>query len=442
MKNITIINYFIFLFSLNIAGRNYCYDNSNLIKKYHEMMAKKNASPDDENDEKELVEDAEGMNREYENLDLNNSIDNTEASDDILSSPWLPYIKKDKLPALINKSLSEFIVTEDEEKKTDINSRLKFEKPSLYTKIKYIFSSSKNYLQSKYKIPNLIGCFPDKIQEIIEQLKKLSQGTKTKIFNRLILYGPPGNGKTTLAKQIAQLSECEILSYSGPTIVSSYLGSGPQNISDYFLEAKTILKRTKKPVIIFIDEIDAIASGNFQSEFRAEHKAATQALWISLDECKNIPYIYFICTTNNIETLNKTFLDRFGSNIIEIPNPTYKIRRNILEFYFEKNNLTIDDNIIHEIANNTNNFSARALEDLVNEIYKLSKNDIVSFDEEFIYQLINHSKSKFKNNKSDIQPTDSKLRKLTDITILIVNVFQVALITNHIYKYFNERYNI
>ena len=58
MKKITIIHYFVFLLSLNIAGRNYDYDNANLIKKYHEMMAKKNASPDDENDEKELVEDA------------------------------------------------------------------------------------------------------------------------------------------------------------------------------------------------------------------------------------------------------------------------------------------------------------------------------------------------------------------------------------------------
>lgn len=83
----------------------------------------------------------------------------------------------------------------------------------------------------------------------------------------VLLYGPPGTGKTMLVKAVANNTTASFIRVNGSEFVQKYLGEGPRMVRDVFRMA-----RENSPAIIFIDEIDAIATKRFDAQTGADRE--------------------------------------------------------------------------------------------------------------------------------------------------------------------------
>jgi 26S proteasome regulatory subunit T3 len=106
------------------------------------------------------------------------------------------------------------------------------------------------------------------------------------------MYGPPGTGKTMLAKAVAHHTTASFIRVVGSEFVQKYLGEGPRMVRDVFRLAKE-----NSPAIIFIDEIDAIATKRFDAQVRAA-MVAWAWLWLVTGNCARfslVPDMDAIC---------------------------------------------------------------------------------------------------------------------------------------------------
>jgi len=211
-------------------------------------------------------------------------------------------------------------------------------------------------------LDGLVGTFPVKVRFIANQLRDVNEALREgtplpEVFkNRLLLYGPPGNGKTTIAKKIAEQSGAHYIYKNAPELISKYQG--------------------QSAAVIIFDEIDTIAA-NVESEQRAEYLAALQELWNQLDVIQGDARLFFIGMTNK-EELHATFKTRFGNNIEKIDSPSESVRREVLQFYKKKyTGAPWDEAILKELVANSGNgkINIRFLEDYVYEVYMVAKND-------------------------------------------------------------------
>lgn len=292
----------------------------------------------------------------------------------------------------------------------------------------------------------MVGGIPDKVARIIAYLKRVNEYAgrqsgddntvqRLPVFkNRLILYGPPGNGKTTLARNIAEISGSEFLLLAGPSIVGSYVGQGAREVLDTFRKAYEIAHAEHKCVVIFIDEIDAIAVSN-NTEFRGEHQAALQQLWLELDACKNDVQIFVIFATNYFNKLNKTFLDRLGSNALEVKNPDVTMREKILAYYSARYQVPMSSELIRLVARKSDGLSARCLEDLVCDIALSRPDGEATIDEFEVLKVLAQMRKKFDENISEQQGNmDSVLQRwslrvgiVSSCLTGVVSVFQLGI---------------
>jgi len=240
-------------------------------------------------------------------------------------------------------------------------------------------------------INGLVGTFPAKIGIVMEMLRKASSmdaknGDFLPTRNRILLYGPYGNGKSTLARKIAAETNSAFCSMSGPEITDKYIGEGARKIKSFFDRARTYAEKNRCPVVIFIDEIDAIAI-DAVGEDRIERSAILEALWLELDSIKDDCSFLVIGATNKFKEINRTFLDRFGSYTIEIGNPDEKTRLELLDFYWAKYIpcQVCDKELFKKIARSSEGLSARSIENIVEDsvlcafIKKLEKPDVNIF---------------------------------------------------------------
>jgi len=177
----------------------------------------------------------------------------------------------------------------------------------------------------------------------------------------ILLYGPPGVGKTLLAKALANEIGAYFIAINGPEIMSKFYGESEARLREVFAEAEK-----NAPSIIFIDEIDAIAPKREEVVGEVEKRVVAQLLAL-MDGLKERGRVVVIGATNRIDALDPALRrpGRFDREI-EIPPPDKRARKAILEVHTRNVPLAEDVNL-EEIAEITHGYTGADLAALVKE---------------------------------------------------------------------------
>jgi len=154
----------------------------------------------------------------------------------------------------------------------------------------------------------------------------------------VLLWGPPGTGKTMMAKAVAHHTTASFIRVVGSEFVQKYLGEGPRMVRDVFRMA-----RENAPSIIFIDEVDAIATKRFDAQTGADREVQRILLELlnQMDGFDQTVNVKVIMATNRHDTLDPALL-RPGrlDRKIEFPNPDRRQKRLIFQVCTAKMNLS------------------------------------------------------------------------------------------------------
>ena len=180
----------------------------------------------------------------------------------------------------------------------------------------------------------------------------------------VLLTGPPGTGKTMLAKAIANSTSATFLGLVGSELAQKYIGEGGRLVRELFDLAKE-----KAPEIIFIDEIDSIGSKRLDSSTSGDREVQRTLMQLlsEMDGFESTQNVKIIAATNRPELLDKALLrpGRFD-RIIEIGLPDSSERNKILKIL--TNSMPLSKSIkLKQIANKTEGFSGAELKALVME---------------------------------------------------------------------------
>ena len=144
----------------------------------------------------------------------------------------------------------------------------------------------------------------------------------------VLLYGPPGTGKTLLAKAVANESGANFLSIQGPEIMNKYYGESEAHLRQIFEEAET-----NSPSIIFIDELDSIASKRDETQGEVERRVVAQLLTL-MDGLQARGQVIVIAATNRPDAIDQALRrpGRFDREI-EIGIPDRDGRKEVLQVH-------------------------------------------------------------------------------------------------------------
>jgi len=177
----------------------------------------------------------------------------------------------------------------------------------------------------------------------------------------ILLYGPPGCGKTLIAKAVATESGANFISVKGPEILSKWVGESERAIREIFRRARQVA-----PAIIFFDEIDAIAGVRGRDVSGVVDRIVNQML-TEMDGIEPLKGVVVIAATNRPDLLDPALLrpGRFD-RLIYVPPPDVRARYEILKIHTRKVPLAKDVDLV-EVAKRTEGYSGADLEALVRE---------------------------------------------------------------------------
>ncbi|HRA90068.1 MAG TPA: ATP-dependent zinc metalloprotease FtsH, partial [Planctomycetaceae bacterium] len=216
------------------------------------------------------------------------------------------------------------------------------------------------------------------IDEAVEELKEVVEFLRTpqkyqalggRIPRGVLLVGPPGTGKTMLAKAVAGEAGVPFFGLSGSDFVEMYVGVGAARVRDMFQQA---LQRA--PAIIFIDELDALGKvrGSGAPGGHDEREQTLNALLVEMDGFGTDQSVIVMGATNRPETLDPALMrpGRFDRHVL-VDRPDIKGREAILNVHSKRIKMS-DDVDMQRLAKLTPGFVGADLANLVNEAALLS----------------------------------------------------------------------
>ena len=207
----------------------------------------------------------------------------------------------------------------------------------------------------------------ENLQEVVNYLHDPSkyESIGAKMPKGILLVGPPGTGKTMLAKAVAGESNVPFFSISGSEFVEMFVGLGASRVRDLFDEAKK-----NAPAIIFIDEIDAVGrkrGGSGMSGGHDEREQTLNQLLVEMDGFDNDTNLIIIAATNRPDVLDPALLrpGRFDRQVA-VEAPDLEGREAILKVH-AKGKPFVPDVDLHMIAVRTPGFTGADLANVLNE---------------------------------------------------------------------------
>ncbi len=222
---------------------------------------------------------------------------------------------------------------------------------------------------SNVKFSDVAGIEEEKAEliEIVDYLKNpdkyAAMGARTP--RGVILYGPPGTGKTLLAKAVAGEAKVPFFQVSGSAFEDMLVGVGAKRVRDLFNKAKKAA-----PAIIFIDELDSVASKRGKYDVSGSSGLADQTinqLLAEMDGFSTKTGVVVMAATNRLDVIDDAILrpGRFDRHI-QVNLPDIKEREAILKIHAKNKNLSSRVDLT-EIARRTPGFSGAQLENVLNE---------------------------------------------------------------------------
>lgn len=233
------------------------------------------------------------------------------------------------------------------------------------------------------EVPNVrwddIGGLDEAKQELIEAVEwpikypEAFEAFHSKPPRGIMLFGPPGTGKTMLAKAVASESEANFISVKGPELFSKYVGESERAIREMFRKAKLA-----SPCVIFFDEIDSIAPSRTSGvgDSRVSERVVSQLL-TEFDGIEELKGVVVVAATNRPDIIDKALL-RPGriDRMIYIPPPEKKTRKKIFEIHL-KNKPVAKDVDLALLAEKTENYVGADIEAICREAVMLSLREII-----------------------------------------------------------------
>ncbi len=182
----------------------------------------------------------------------------------------------------------------------------------------------------------------------------------------ILLFGPPGCGKTLLAAAVANEIEAEFIIVDAASVMSKWLGEAEKNVAKLFSSARGISEQGR-PAIIFIDEVDSllgIRSHEVGGEVRVRNQFLKEMDGI-MDKGKNY-HLYVIAATNKPWDLDWAFIRRFQKRIL-VPIPDFETRIELFTMYTAQLDLSQEVDL-KELARSTEGFSGSDIRDICQSV--------------------------------------------------------------------------
>lgn len=195
---------------------------------------------------------------------------------------------------------------------------------------------------------------PTKRKDIFTGLRRTSRG--------LLLFGPPGTGKTMLAKAVASESEATFFNVSASSLTSKWVGEGEKLVRTLFMVAIS-----RKPSVIFIDEIDSIMSTRTSSENEASRRLKSEFL-VQFDgvTSNSDDLVIVIGATNKPQELDDAVLRRLVKRIY-IPLPDANVRRILFQHKLKGQAFSLPGGDLERLVRETEGYSGSDLQALCQE---------------------------------------------------------------------------
>lgn len=237
------------------------------------------------------------------------------------------------------------------------------------------------------RIPGMVGECPTDACTIIEELKANSMLLKnglvadatTEYDNVLLLEGPTGIGKTTLAQAIAKETNSNYVRIVISNVSSPYIGESKNIINQTIALAIAQAEADGTHVIICFDEADGMSSADKNSPAYREAQQTYTAIWEYMDKYHRSPRVSFVFATNNPDNLPTPLKNRLNLRTIHMKNPDAQQRKELF-YYFSKRDIKkeIDEycpnNCIEKLLRETKHYSIRDISGVISHAKKYSTN--------------------------------------------------------------------